>query len=402
MIDFNSIHSSPNYLSQYYQHASVAHRIQLTGHIHQALPDTCQEAYQQHWDCLNKQGEERWDELFDVAYQVRQGFARLLGCTPEDVALGDSVHDLFCRFLSALPDDKTLRIVTTDNEHPSVSRQLERLAESGVIEIIRVPASPSGHLIERLTTVIDSQIDAVCISSVNFQTGHAVLELDTLWPYCEKAGCELFIDAYQSINLQPFCLEDYNLEGAFVAAGGSKYCQMGDGVCFLYVPPGRDFRPRLTGWFGSFDPIIDEPSALPIAYADDASRFFGSCRDGLPWYRALKSFEFFQKQGMDPDWLYEVNHQQLRYLAKEFNDRDLPQTIIKLPVSVEYMGGFLGLLTPYAQQICEHMRDRGVHSDYRGDWIRLGPAPYLCFEQLSDGICALEESVQEVVRKHRL
>lgn len=400
MISIEDIRKSPNYLSKYYKHAAVAHRIQLTGHIHQAMPDVCGEAYQEHWDCVNKLGEERWDDLFDIAYQVRSGFASLLNCTAEDIALGDSTHDLFCRFLSALPERKVVKILSTDAEHPSISRQLERLNEAGRIELVKVPANPASQVVERLVHTLDDSVDAVCISAVNYQTGHLILELDTLWPVCEKFGCELYVDAYQSINLQPFCLEDYNLTSAFVSGGGNKYCQMGDGVCFLYVPPARDFKPLLTSWFASFDPIIDDPAALPIAYSDDATRFFGSSRDGLPWFRAMKSFEFFKKHEMDPDWLFDVNHHQLNYLATQFAEQELPESIISMPVDVEYMGGFLGLTSPYAEEICGHMRDRGVHSDFCRDWLRLGPAPYLSDEHLADGVIALAESVQEVI--HRL
>ena len=42
----------------------VASRIQLTGHSHQAIPDVAERGYAEHWDVLNKYGEERWEEVF--------------------------------------------------------------------------------------------------------------------------------------------------------------------------------------------------------------------------------------------------------------------------------------------------------------------------------------------------
>ena len=41
MFSIQDLANYPNALSHDYQHAAVAQRIQLTGHIHQALPDVC-------------------------------------------------------------------------------------------------------------------------------------------------------------------------------------------------------------------------------------------------------------------------------------------------------------------------------------------------------------------------
>lgn len=399
MFSLSDISKYPNALSTDYQHAGVAQRIQLTGHIHQALPDVCEKAYKEHWDCLNKYGEERWDEVFARADRIREGFAVMIDSKAENIALAASVHELFVRFLSVLPLATGGKVVTTDTEHPSIARQLARLNEGGLIDVVTVPALPAEDVVGRLAGAIDDKTIAVCVSSVNFVTGHQTLELDTLMPLCQKVGAELFVDAYLSVNVQHFSVDEYNLEQAFVAAGGAKYCQMGNGNCFMHVPPDRDFRPAVTGWFGSFDPLIDSPAALPLAYPDGAPRFNGSTYDSMPHFRAIYVLDYFAAKGLNIDFLADVNHYQLEFLAKRFKALGLSEDLVSLPVDVEYMGGFMALKTPHAQSLCEKMRDRGVHTDYRHNWLRLGPAPYLCDEQLQDGITALEESIQEVLRE---
>lgn len=389
------IQQSPNVLAADYKHAAVGARIMLTGHIHQAMPDCAGEAYQQHWDCLNRYGEERFDEEFTVVERVRAGFAHLIEASAGNIALGTSVHELFVRFLSALPLAKRPRIIASDAEYPSVARQLARLAEAGV-EVILEPANPASTLVERLGRHINDKTAAVCASSVNFETGHQSLELDTLMPLCAAHGVELFVDAYHSINVLSFSVADYNLQQAFVVGGGAKYCQMGSGLAFMHVPPGRDFRPVVTGWFGGFDPIVDSPAQTPLAYADGGARFGGSSQDMLPLFRAAKVFDYFERKALTPDFLDEVHHHQLAHLAKCFTDACFAPAHIQLSTSVEYMGGFLSFSSPYAQQLSEAMRDRGVHTDFRKQWLRMGPAPYLCDEQLEDAIGALAESVQEV------
>ncbi len=206
------------------------------------------------------------------------------------------------------------------------------------------------------------------------------------------------MDAYLSINVQPFSIQEFNLEDAFVAGGGAKYCQMGNGNCFMHVPPSRELRPLISGWFGCFDPLLDSPAALPFAYPDGACRFNGSTYDAMPYFRAVHVLDYFQRKQLTVDFLADVNVHQLELLANRFRALDLPATLIHLPVDVEYMGGFMALKTPHAQKLCEKMRDRGVHTDYRHQWLRFGPAPYVCDEQLEDGITALQESIDELQR----
>ncbi|GAB2189262.1 aminotransferase class V-fold PLP-dependent enzyme [Sessilibacter sp. MAH2] len=391
MTDILPFRQSPNAIAHCYQNAQVDLKLMLTGHVHQAIPDVAQKAYQEHWQCLSQYGSERFDMLFDKSWLVRQGFAELIDTEPERIALASSVHELFVRFLSCLDLKKRPRILTTHREHPSILRQLIRLKEQGC-ELVFID-SDYATLVEKISQAIDDKTAAVCISSVNYVTGHQTFELDTLPPICANYGTELFVDAYQSVNVLEFSIADYNLETAFVAAGGGKYCQMGDGVCFMHVPEGSDFRPVITGWFGSFDPVLDSPAAEPLVYADGACRFDGSTTDALPHFRAEKVFEHFKREGLTPELLYEINHHQLGYLVTEFLRQDFDPKVIRMTSSVEYMGGFVSFATRIAQPLHERMRDIGVICDYREDFLRLGPAPYLCDEQLRDSITAMKEAL---------
>ena len=50
---------------------------------------------------------------------------------------------------------------------------------------------------------------------------------------------------------------------------------------------------------------------------------------------------------------------------------------------------FLALRSGRAGELSTGLWDRGVSNDYRDDILRLGPAPYLCDQQLRDAIQAL-------------
>ena len=46
--------------------------------------------------------------------------------------------------------------------------------------------------------------------------------------------------------------------------------------------------------------------------------------------------------------------------------------------------------------MCKRLKDVGVWTDSRGTALRLGPAPYLCDDQLAEAITKLGEVCQEM------
>ena len=396
MPDLELFRRSPNVIAPHYQHAQVELKLMMTGHVHQAVPDVAKAGYAEHWNCLSKYGNERFGIEFDKTEQVRQAFANLVDSRCSNIALAASVHELFVRFFSCLNTQRRKKVITTSGEHPSVLRQLVRYQAQG-IQLVLLDPAPASTLVERVLAELDDQTLAVCLSTVDHTTGHQVWELDTLMDPCFKRGIELFVDAYQSVNVLSFSVADYNLEQAFVVAGGTKYCQMGDGNCFMHVPLGRDFTPMVTGWYGVFDPIIDSPAAQPLAFSDAVGpRFDGSTRDMLPYFRAAKVFEFFQQEQLTPDLLHDINHHQLDIIAQTFVQMDLDPEVIALSTSVEFMGGFISFRAPQAREIQARMRDIGVICDHKNNYLRLGPAPYLSDEQVLDCIEAMAEAVRSL------
>ena len=65
-------------------------------------------------------------------------------------------------------------------------------------------------------------------------------------------------------------------------------------------------------------------------------------------------------------------------------------------VELEDLGGFLSLRSPRAAEVQSKLAERGVSVDYRDEFVRFGPAPYLSDRQLDDTIAALAETVAEL------
>jgi hypothetical protein len=104
-------------------------------------------------------------------------------------------------------------------------------------------------------------------------------------------------------------------------------------------------------------------------------------------------FRFFEEQKLTPEKVRALSQHQVGALAAGFDALNADPKVIArdLSVSVDRIGGFLALRTPKAPKFSEELRRRGVWTDYRGDVLRLGPAPYLADEQLTVAMTALRD-----------
>ena len=356
----------------------------LTGHSHQAWPDVGFEAQQRAWLDAAEYVDEKWEKAEVQAAHVRAGFARLLGDSAANIALGQNTHELVTRWLSALPLRDRPRIVTSNDEFHSLRRQVDRLAEEG-LEIVNVPARPVDTLTDRVVASLDSRTACVMLSSVLFETAEIVPGLEWLAAACRRDGVPLLLDAYHHLNVVPFHL-GADLEDVFVTGGGYKYAQLGEGNCFLRVPPDSRMRPVLTGWFTAFD-SREEVGHRRVVYGTGAHAFGGATYDTTSHYRAAAVFDFFQEQGLTADRLHAINRHQVQLLKSQFERLDGPPAVAAVEaMPAERRGGFLAIRTNEAIAVARQLRVHGVHSDARGNVLRLGPAPYLRDDQLRDAI----------------
>lgn len=391
----DELFASPNALAPHYSRFRVSERLLLTGHSHQAWPDRGFEGQQQAWLDAAALVDEKWERAFEKADRVRRGFRRLLGGADGSIALAPNTHELVVRFLSALPLRDRSRVVTTDAEFHTVRRQLDRLAEEG-LEVVRVPAHPAAEAGERVAAAVDDRTGAAIVSSVFFTSGHVAGGLEAAAEACRRMGAELLVDAYHSLNVAPFSLD--GLADAWVVGGGYKYCQLGEGNCFLRIPPDRRDRPIVTGWFAEFAALEHAERGHGVAYGEGHARFAGSTYDPTSHYRAAEVFDFFEDVALSPSLLGEVNRHQVGLLADAVDALDADPAVLDRDrtVSPERIGGFLALRSPRAAELQDDLRKRDVATDHRGDVLRLGPAPYLSDAQLRDAVTALGDAVREI------
>jgi selenocysteine lyase/cysteine desulfurase len=395
-MDPRSLYGSPNALAPHYSRFGVSERLLLTGHSHQAWPDCGFDGQMGAWLDAAHHVDDKWEQAFAQADRVREGFAKLLGDAGGSVALGANTHELVVRLLSALPLKARPRLITTDGEFHSIRRQLDRLEEEG-LTIVRVPEAPLESLATRLSRAVDDRTALVLVSAVFFDTGRIARGLADVAASCRRHGSRLLVDAYHALNVVPFSLADEGLGDAFIVGGGYKYCQLGEGNCFLRIPPGTELRPVVTGWFSEFTVLADRGRAERVAYGEGGDRFAGATYDPTSHYRAVRVFDFFRERGLTPPLLREVSQHQIGLLASTFDALDLDPAVVSRDRAspLDEVGGFLALQSPVAAALVRGLQARGVSTDSRGEVLRLGPAPYLSDRQLRDAMGLLGEVVRE-------
>lgn len=385
-------------LAPYYQRFAVTERVLLTGHSHQAWPDVALEGVLAAFSDAALLVDEKWERAFAQVDEVKVGYARLLDARQSEITLGANTHELVVRFLSALPLKERPELVTTDGEFHSIRRQLDRLGEVGVT-IKRVPSLPVATLAERLSAATTSATAAVLVSSVMYQNAHIVPHLSAVAEKCDAVGAELMVDTYHHLNVVPFSVAQEGLSRAFIVGGGYKYCQLGEGVCFLRVPPDCARKPVITGWFAEFG-LLSQPPGAGVAFGEGGIGFAGATFDPTSAYRAARVFRFFAEQGLSADLLRATSQRQLTYLATKL-DACIDSPLLSRPreVPLSSLGGFLAMQSPHAPALSKALAAHGVATDYRGDMLRLGPAPYVTMAQLDQAVAAVEACVRDLTAR---
>jgi kynureninase len=390
-------------LARHYARFRVGERVLLTGHSHQAWPDVAFEGQQRAWLDAADFVDDKWERAATVAGEVCDGWRRLLNEPDAEIALGQNTHELVTRVLSAVVEPLAgggatgrRALVTTDGEFHTIRRQIDRLEEAG-IRVTRIAAHPVRTLCERLAAVVDERIAAVLVSSVLYETAEIVPHLDIVSAACLRHGAELLVDAYHHLNVVPFDVKRLRLDRAFIVGGGYKYCQLGEGNCFLRVPADCQLRPVLTGWFAEFTELAASRAAHEVRYGKGAARFAGATYDPTSHYRAAAVFRFHQHESLTADRLREISTYQTRLLEEELLARDFDPAVARvIPVPPAERAGFVAIHMPQAASVVAGLRRRGCFADHRGVTLRLGPAPYVSDEQLRTGVAHIADLVRGV------
>ncbi len=356
-----------------------AGQLRFTAHSHHYWPDATREAALRYWDDSARLVDGKWAELFEVEVgAARRAVAEVLKlASPGDVVFAPNTHELVCRLFSCLPADRPVRVLTTDSEFHSFSRQAGRLQAERLVELEVVPVLPVDTFAGRLRAAAAAGgHDMVFFSQVFYNSGYAVDDLEAVVAAVPDEGTLVAVDGYHGFCALPTDLSRV-CRRAFYLAGGYKYAQAGEGVCFLAVPPGCELEPRLTGWFADLGGLAGDGPGAAVAYPPGAMRFAGATFDPSGVYRFNSVMALWREHGITVEAVHAwVEALQARFLSglEGLCHPDLHCGNLMLRERGEH-GHFLTfelLSAARAAAIANDLRRLGVHTDHRADRLRFG------------------------------
>lgn len=355
-------------------------RLHFAAHSHHPWPDVTREAQIQAWDDAARLADLKWDHIFGaVVPEAQRHIAAALDLpAPEQIAFAPNTHDFVVRLLSCLPASRKVRVTTTDSEFLSFTRQMARLEEENLVEVTRVPVEPFATFTTRfIEAARDPGNDLVFLSQVFFNSGFVVRDLEAIVAATPPSAL-VAIDGYHGFFAVETSLRAL-ADRAFYLAGGYKYAQSGEGVCFLSVPRGFDRRPRNTGWFAGFGALA-EGEVTRVGFSNDGFRMMGATFDPVGLYRFNAVARLYQSSGLSiagvDAHVKALQRLFLEGLGRRTNASLSRSDLIAPEEGLSLLGHFLTFRRADAGAIAERLAARNVIVDHRGDRLRFGFGAY--------------------------
>ena len=342
---------------------AVPGRLHFAAHSHHPWPDVTRAAQMQVWDNAARLMDDKWGPILGHKWpELQKAIAALLNLPdPRTLAYAPNTHEFVLRILGSLPTGRVPRVLTTEGEFHSFSRQVARLEEEGLLAVTRMAP-------DKLTEVAGQGFDLIWVSEVFYNSGLAMTGLEAL---AEAAGeAVMVVDGYHGFRARPV---DWSglASRVFYLSGGYKYAMGGEGCCFMHCPPGWLPRPRSTGWYAAFAELDDRQEGVP--YATDGWRFMGATFDPSGIYRLHAALNWAQSVGATPAAIHDHAHAlQERFVAGlgRWEDR------LVVPLSQPARGNFLAFDLPDAEAWQARLTAAGVVTDRRGSRLRFGFGVY--------------------------
>ena len=231
-------------------------------------------------------GRPYFEELMELAADLRARYAAALGCDFDSVALTGSTTDGVNTVLAGLELRPGEEILTTDEEHPGL---LAPLARARVRHGITVRVVPWDELAEAAS----SSTRLIACSHVSWVSGR-VMDV----PALVASGAPVLLDGAQALGAIP--VDVRALGCAFYAASGQKWLCGPEGSGCLYVDP-KLVDDLLIPWpnYGSLTRGSDPLELVP---AEGAARFDHGFPPGVRSASAIAALEVLEAPGWD--WVH--------------------------------------------------------------------------------------------------
>ncbi len=222
-----------------------------------------------------------FERRFELQAALRTGYARVMGCAVEDVALTTSTSEGIGNVMAGMDLGPGDEIVSSDQEHPGVIGPLKAARDRGAA-IRLVPFAELANAVTATTTLV------VC-SHVGWVSGE-------LAPAAlAQVEVPVILDGAQGSGAVPVDVNALNC--AVYAAAGQKWMCGGDGTGMLYVSP--RWRERIRPVAPSYVSFEDTTRQLESPYKPDARRYDTPSLSREAAALSLGALEVLERHGLD-------------------------------------------------------------------------------------------------------
>jgi len=250
-------------------------------------------------------GKRYFEELMDLASRLRRGYAEVLGCAEQEVALTGSTTDGVNTVLSSLDLHAGEEVLTSDEEHPGLLAPLGLARQRRGVSIRVAPFA-------ELADAISSSTRLVACSHVSW-VGGKVADTRAL----TATGVPLLLDGAQGAGAVP--VDVHSLGCDFYAASGQKWLCGPEGSGCLFVRPER-LEEMVVPWPG-YGSLADPHDPLALEPAEGVKRFDHGFPPGIRSTWALASLGVLRAAGWD--WVHDRAADLAARLAELLSERGL-------------------------------------------------------------------------------
>jgi selenocysteine lyase/cysteine desulfurase len=230
------------------------------------LPRRASEAVISHLRHRDQTGSAKFLGWFDDMDVIRQLVARLVKCTPEDIAFVQSASTGLSYLIQGLNWKAGDEVLTLQGEFPNQTYQSAALMRFGVAH--REVAWPEFY------AAVNEKTRLVLLSSVNYATGF-MPPLVEVSRFLRERDVLLYVDGTQSVGALQFDVG--KVRPSMLCVDAYKWMMSPNGAGFVYVDAElrRELTPTVVGW-----------------RSDEGWRRVGSLNHGVPVFgEAAEKFE---------------------------------------------------------------------------------------------------------------
>lgn len=315
--------------------------------------------------------------------RLREGFAAVIGASPDEVGIFPSVTAALTAVASAFEYRERSRVLISDLEFPTTVYQWLVKEPRGVqLEILRSP--------DRLTIPVDAYASAVdartqlVVGSHVYFTSGVIQDIAALARVAHRHGAYCLIDAYQSVGQLPVDVHAAGVD--FLITGGLKWLLGGPGIAYLYVR--RDLAPRLhptdVGWFAHREQFAFD--ITQFAYADGARRFEGGTPSVAAVYAGRAGIEIVTELGVA-----RIRRRQVELVDTVVNEARRRGLHPRTPARAEGLAGIVTIPRRDPKAVVAALAQRGIIVDFRPGLVRLSPYFYNTLEECRRVVTAIAE-----------